>query len=204
VSKYTDIMSCAQSMNQGIGVGATCDAVTPVLASLMTATASPDHVSLAWFVSSGPCVLERLAAGSAWTRVAMLVPDGLGHVSYEDRAVVPGGRYGYRLTLAGSTRPLDEVWVGVPIMTALGLAGFRPNPAGLDASVAFTLPRRAPAVLELIDVAGRRVLSRDVGSLGPGSHVVRLDEAGRLPAGVYHLRLRQNGESIVRRAVLVR
>jgi hypothetical protein len=86
----------------------------------------------------------------------------------------------------------------------LALAGFRPNPAVRNLNVAFTLPTNEPASLELIDVSGRRVAARDVGSLGPGSHVVSLGRGTDLPAGVYMLRLRQATRTIVTKAAIVR
>ena len=68
-------------------------------------------------------------------------------------------------------------------------------------SVAFTLPRAEPATLELLDIAGRQVVAREVGSLGPGSHLIRLGECGCTPPGMYWLRLSQAGRSLVKRAV---
>ncbi len=85
----------------------------------------------------------------------------------------------------------------------LALAGARPNPAIGSARIAFTLPSRDPAVLEVIDVAGRRVLRRDVGALGPGSHVVTLDSP-RLRAGLYFIRLMHGGQVLRARMVLIR
>ena len=46
--------------------------------------------------------------------------------------------------------------------------------------VGFTLPSAESARLELIDVAGRRVASRDVGALGAGQHAVNLTPGRQL------------------------
>ena len=51
-------------------------------------------------------------------------------------------------------------------------------------------------------MSGRRVAFREVGVLGPGRHVVNL--AQRLPAGVYVVRLLQDGRSLSARASVVR
>jgi hypothetical protein len=56
----------------------------------------------------------------------------------------------------------------------------------------------------LLDVSGRELAAREVGSLGPGRHLVRLDAAGHTPPGIYWLRLTQGGRSLVRRGVVVR
>jgi hypothetical protein len=67
-----------------------------------------------------------------------------------------------------------------------------------------TLPSRQAATLELIDVAGRRVARREVGWLGPGTHVVVLDPGPRMRAGLYFLRLTQGGRVLTARVAVVR
>jgi len=57
--------------------------------------------------------------------------------------------------------------------------------------VAFSLPNGASARLELLDVSGRRLLAREVGSLGAGRHTVNLAEGHNVAAGIYWVRLTQ-------------
>jgi len=57
--------------------------------------------------------------------------------------------------------------------------------------VAFALPSEAAARLELLDVSGRRVRAREVGSLGAGRHRVNLAEGRRVTPGLYWVRLTQ-------------
>ena len=59
-----------------------------------------------------------------------------------------------------------------------------------------------PARLELVDLSGRRVFDRQVGELGPGTHVVRLD--ANLPAGIYAMRLTQGSRVLTSKATIVR
>jgi hypothetical protein len=66
-----------------------------------------------------------------------------------------------------------------------------------------SLPQAAPARLELLDIVGRRVLSREVGDLGAGRHQIELRSGSRLAAGVYVLRLTQGGRSVTAKAVVV-
>jgi hypothetical protein len=97
--------------------------------------------------------------------------------------------------------------VGVPTggRVAFALYGAQPNPARDRLAVSLALPSAAPARLELIDMSGRRVLSRDVGALGVGFHVVQLDrEVAALPAGVYALRLVQSGREVDRKVSILR
>jgi len=94
--------------------------------------------------------------------------------------------------------------VGPPGFGVLALAGAHPNPArGGVLRVAFALPSRQRATLELLDIAGRRVSSREVGSLGPGPHELTLEKSG-LKAGLYFLRLTQGGEVVNARVVVMR
>jgi len=87
---------------------------------------------------------------------------------------------------------------------ALALERPSPNPSPGGFAVAFTLPDAAPATLELLDIAGRRLLRRDVGALGAGRHSLRLAGAEALRPGIYLVRLDRNGESRVTRACVVR
>jgi len=58
------------------------------------------------------------------------------------------------------------------------------------------------AILECLDIAGRRVFSRRLEPSGSGAVVLDLHETRRLPAGMYLLRLRQAGDAIVLRFVV--
>ncbi len=95
---------------------------------------------------------------------------------------------------------------GPPPSLAFALDPTWPNPAsGRTLTARFTLPRATAARLELIDVVGRRVASRDVGGLGAGTHTVDLSSAGGrvIEAGVYFLRLSQSENAAVRRLVVL-
>jgi hypothetical protein len=63
--------------------------------------------------------------------------------------------------------------------------------ATAGATLALSLPEASPASLELFDVAGRRLWSRDVGGLGPGEHEVRVGDGAWYPSGIYMARLTQ-------------
>ena len=69
-----------------------------------------------------------------------------------------------------------------------GLALEMANAAGSGSlAVAFSLPDNQSAKLSLVDVAGRLIDSREVGSLGSGRHTVNL--GNHLPKGMYFVRL---------------
>jgi Kelch motif protein/galactose oxidase-like protein len=66
------------------------------------------------------------------------------------------------------------------------------------------LPDAGPARLELLDVAGRRLVTRHVGSLGAGTHVLDLSEGVALGSGIYFVRLLRAGDEVRARAAVIR
>jgi len=56
-------------------------------------------------------------------------------------------------------------------------------------------------MLDLIDIAGRRLVRRSVGELGPGPHVLTLTSSPGLRPGLYFLRLVQ-GQRVIRARVV--
>jgi hypothetical protein len=85
----------------------------------------------------------------------------------------------------------------------LELAPPRPNPTTGSFSIGFTLGSAGDARIELLDVAGRRVLRRQLDALGPGWHSIALTPDHPLPAGVYLVRLVQRGQSAIRKICLL-
>jgi hypothetical protein len=70
-----------------------------------------------------------------------------------------------------------------------------------DMTLLLALASRERATVEVFDITGRRVVSRDVSALGPGHHRVQLQE--RLASGLYLLRARQGTEAVVVRAIVL-
>ncbi len=182
--------------------------VTPVLVSLASADAFPDHVTVTWY-SASPEVTEayvyRLEDGE-WYLKGAVTRDGASQLVYRDDDVSPGKRYAYRLGVRdGATeRFMGEVSVVVPSRFSLRIDAVRPNPTERDVWVSFTLPVEGSATLSLVDITGRRVRFRDVGSLGRGRHVLDLGAGDLLPAGIYVVRLEQGGKVSSKRVSVVR
>jgi len=63
-----------------------------------------------------------------------------------------------------------------------------PNPFNPTTTIQFSLPSRSRVELQVIDVLGRYVDSRDLGNLGAGDHEVTYDASG-LASGVYFYRV---------------
>jgi hypothetical protein len=93
--------------------------------------------------------------------------------------------YGAAIPVAvpGSTPPPGVLWLEPP----------RPNPSQGEFSVGFTLSDNSPAKLELFDLAGRRMDSREVGTLGAGRHSARFGDGTRLAPGLYFVKLERGG-----------
>jgi len=86
----------------------------------------------------------------------------------------------------------------------LALRGAWPNPARGAALVWLTLPDDAPARLELLDPAGRRVRALELGALGPGLHRVEIAGTATLRPGLYLMRLTQPGRQATGKLVVTR
>lgn len=182
---------------------------TPVVMALVSAEATSERVGLRWN-GRGAGVLaasvERRTATDPWERLGVALRDGEDGLAYEDRQILPGARYAYRLTYleAGEVRVTGESWIEVPLATRFALRGVTPNPSAGDPVVAFSLAGHEPARLEVYDLHGRLVASREWAAIGPGDHRVQIPGPEPLRAGVYGLRLRQGSQVATARAVVIR
>ena len=180
------------------------DGSTPVLLALVTADATTERVRLRWNDAGGIVLaadVERRTESGAWIMVGRVRAHGSGDLVYEDRDIVPGERYGYRLRVEAET--YGEVWVEVPAMaSALGLAIATPS-GGSSLRASITLPGASPATIEWFDLRGRKLLSRTIEGAA-GTQVIDLRSAEVLPAGVYLVRLAQGEAAVVAKGILLR
>jgi hypothetical protein len=156
----------------------------------------------------------RRDSTQAWTALPLAadgagfvatIPESLGYLSLRIQGSdASGNTLDYTLEPAVLLQP-GPVGVELPGEAPLRLAliGATPNPAPGGLVVAFALPDRAPATIEALDVAGRRVLARDVGSLGPGRHVLDLTSARAWKPGVYFIRLTHRDRTLVTKACVL-
>lgn len=181
---------------------------TPTLASLASSTADPNKVSLEWLVDSqSDAVVYRSADGNSWSRMGTAARLGEGRVSFVDTDVQGGARYAYRLGLTVGGREIfaGQSWIDVPVAIDFGIRAVRPNPAPMGFAVSFSLRTSEAATLEVLDLSGRRLVSRAVGHLGAGAHTLSLEgETLGLPAGIYAVRLSQGKLSTMTKVTIVR
>jgi len=109
---------------------------------------------------------------------------------WEDYRSGPSDPYAQRFDFSGV--------LGVPSLSVVeeasgqfGTLKVWPNPVSNDRlTVRLTLPGMSAARLELLDVMGRRVDSREVGSLGAGEHTLEFSDTEHLAPGLYMVQLR--------------
>lgn len=177
--------------------------VVPVQVSLVAAHWNGVAIDVEWFLGEPPARVEvERDDGSGWSRVATLAPDGQGHVSWTDAAVVAGRRYAYRLSWneRGATLTGGETVVDVPAQ-ALSMAA-RCAPGADRAVFRLVLAPGLPARLTLHDVQGRRVAHVDVAAGEPTRELAL--PTGALAAGVYLARFEQGPAGVHAKVVVTR
>jgi hypothetical protein len=160
-------------------------------------------IDRAWPVSGPGTATVAENGGSGTIPITINVPDTANGVAHVCVNVSFGGAFAkkccFSLTALANASAFD------PAGADFAIHALSPNPAQGELAVTFSLPRSGPARLELIDLNGRRVASREVGDLGAGRHVFRFDrEILAIPAGVYAVKLIQNGHSVTRKVSVVR
>ena len=171
--------------------------VAPIVTT--QAVGLPGQASIQWQLPTrarSGATIQRSVDGMHWSSIGTRLPGGL-QLPFVDRAVTPGALLAYRAVVAtpGNSMASAPVWVTIPASvatppaTAPAFALTATGDASLPGRIAVrcTLPARAIARVELVDVAGRLRDSRDLSSFGAGDHRVELGRA--LEAGVYFVRL---------------
>ena len=133
-------------------------------------------------------------------QVRGLMPDGAGgaYVAW-DKADTIVNRNGLMLSRVTYPTPL-AVGPGRP-STAIHLKLIGSNPAHDALSIEYSLPGDAPARLELLDLAGRRV--RDLPLDGARAGIAHIDPGRTLSPGIYWLRLAQSGRIATARVAIL-
>ncbi len=186
------------------------DQPVPVLLALAEAVATADQARLVWRVDQSAAFearVQRRDEDSEWLDVGTVRVDGAGQLEFTDGSVLPLHRYGYRLTWTDRERgaiSAGEAWLDIPRALAFALHGARPNPSRGALTVAFQLATEGEVRIELLDIAGRRVLEHRVDRMAPGDHMLSLARAGEVAPGMYALRLKQGERSATTRVIITR
>jgi hypothetical protein len=78
-----------------------------------------------------------------------------------------------------------------------------PNPFNPTTSITWTQPELMPATLAVYNLAGQKVQEMDLGFRGPGVHSYTWD-ASQLSSGVYFYSLTTGGQTLTKKAVLLK
>jgi hypothetical protein len=193
--------------------GQSVDNLAPAQPTSFTAAYSGGQTNLQWAANTendlGSYRLYRGTSADFTPAIGNQIATQIS-TSYAD--VGPAGSY-YKLSTVDVNgnqsgfaliTPDGTTGVGGGIPVAFALEGVRPNPAsGNGLNVAFALPTGAAARLELLDVGGRRVVSREVGSLGVGRHTVNLAAGHTVAPGLYWVRLAQGASRKTTRVAVI-
>jgi hypothetical protein len=110
---------------------------------------------------------------------------------------------------------VDDVWVllldpgsfpaGTSVPPAARGLSFeaRPNPTSGAVTLAGGVDSPSTLRIELLDLSGRRVVERTVGSLSPGQHLFRLAEPHALRPGLYFARVSQDRRQTLVKVVVM-
>ncbi len=178
--------------------------------------------SNSWFQfigSSEQFVLARQANRSTDFTFNYTISPGdanVGKVSFKAIAYIVGARDAFsadnealslpiRLSRLGPVPYSGEVYANNDELE-FALLNVAPNPAraGVELAVRLSLAKEGAAEVQVLDIAGRVVGSRDLGVLPPGVHDARIAWASRPSAGIYWVRLVQEGQGsrVARVAIL--
>jgi hypothetical protein len=135
-----------------------------------------------------------------------------GEYEFVDTGVRSNHNYEYRLEMTGD--PSGPLIRTIPVHVghlrwSFAIRVVRPQPASGPLTIAFELPDRGRASLDVVDVGGRRVQRMLEAELDEGAHEANLDlrrmgEAGRpLATGVYFAVLRFNGRTEAKRIIVM-
>lgn len=180
---------------------------TAALVTQALAVRTAEGVHLTWDLGPGsdlPTAIERSNDGTVWNEITPVTTGG-SHVDWLD-ADAPPTRIGYRLVFSGAEgrSTAGETWASAGVALSFGIRTVGPNPASDHAMVTFALAERQSASIDVIDLAGRRVFSRDLGSLEPGEHRFPITGLAGLPTGMYHVRLTSRSGLATSRLMVVR
>lgn len=168
--------------------------------------AEPRQVTVRWPVD-GPTgfivLVERSVDDGAWQPLETRGTDADGMLRVVDHTVSPGHRYRYRTgwsdEFASYTSP--EAEAAPPPQPGFDFARVRPNPSHGELAVTLELPEASDVRLEVLDVAGR-VLVSSRRALAAGSNVVPLTRGLSLAPGLYIVRLHYR-DLVLRQTVVV-
>jgi len=187
---------------------------TAILISDFAATAIEGGIELRWAVTADEEIsgfnVYRASAGGGKEDLLTSAPISAQERHYLDEKVAGGRSYSYRIA---AVRPdLSELFsqpaTAQAKAFALVLEQNTPNPFNPTTRISYTLPRSDRVVLDIFDVAGRRVTTLVDEVVGEGRHETvweGTDRNGtRVSSGVYFYRLTWGKNSMTKKMLMVK
>lgn len=204
--------------------GKSIDNLAPAAPLLLTAQRVSDDVQLTWNPSgSDEADFDEYAVYRASSTGVQPIPGSFVSGTIDTVLVdssPPVGLLYYIVTARdvhdNQSTPSNEASVAIPTgvpgdtpsLTRLTLDGSVPNPFSASTSLRIGLPRASDVHLEVFDVAGRRVLAREIPRMSAGWQRVAFDgrdaRGRQLASGVYFGRITASGETQTMKMVIQR
>lgn len=187
---------------------------TAISALLVSVDADASGARLEWYAPGDDIVstaVYRRSDGTDWVLLGHPEADVSHRIAYEDRTVVPGTRYDYRLVVRDVTgaESFVDTSVEIPGEGAPRVATLKaawPNPFAKQVALQYGLPAATRVRLSIHDLQGRRVATviDGVQPAGWSSAVWDGHDAGGRPvaSGMYFARL-EAGRAVQMRKIIV-
>jgi hypothetical protein len=144
--------------------------------------------------------ITNYALGDSTAQVTVALADFNSAGSVTLRAIDQLGNSSLQcISLAGVT----GIPIAAPSAAILSLSNPRPNPASHGLVVSYSLPTSEPATIELVDIAGRILVSRRIAGAGPGDREIGLQVSPSTAPGICFIRLTQNRRSVTQKVVVL-
>ena len=169
----------------------------PVSASSALATATVTDATARYYNwNVGSYIQSEIAAGrSKVSFVLKNQQETQGRLLWNSKE---SGSNAPQLTITTATGARQEITeITIPATGVSGLNSF-PNPFSNNSTIIFSLPKPAHTNLSVYDITGKQVAVLVNGTLQAGNHKANFN-AGRLPSGVYTLKLIYNDKVITRK-----
>lgn len=153
------------------------------------------------FIADEQGLLRSEDGTGGWTRVAF--EHGIETLTMDDDDYILVGTTHHGIFRSSMTTVGTGELAAAP--RSLRIDGVYPQPLRTDVSAMVRISLQHPSALrlQLFDVLGSVVYESDAGTIGSGTHDLRLDAAGLAP-GTYTLRVHAGGKSTMRQVVIVR
>ena len=177
----------AQVFAQKLGV----DSPVPVAIASASAELAEGGVRLTWRMRDPePLLAERSTDGIEWVSLGELRSGGGSELwTATDARPVLGALNQYRLREPVTGWTGGNVSILVPAGVLQSFVSISPNPVRGAPRIRFATTRSAPLEFVVTDVQGRELARRRAISSSDGAGEFGWDELGRLPLGLYWLRL---------------